>query len=97
MKIGKACAIFMQIESDKYTVEEKGMAILEVLKMPTHNGVTKDSMLRVIKFLLYLAFNVPEQEAKICAGGCAKSYADPLNHCDGCEFQNNDPEAGEDG
>jgi hypothetical protein len=24
MKIGKACAIFQQIDSDKYTVEEKG-------------------------------------------------------------------------
>ena len=46
--------VFMQIDSDKYTVEEKGTAILEVLKMPTHNGITKDAMLRVIKFLLYL-------------------------------------------
>lgn len=60
MKIGKACAVFMQIDSDKYTVEEKGPAIFEVLKMPTHNGVTKDAMLRVIKFLLYLAYDVPD-------------------------------------
>ena len=29
------------------------------MKMPTHNGVTKDAMLRVIKFLLYLAYDVP--------------------------------------
>lgn len=86
MKIGKACAIFQQIDSDKYTVEEKGTAILEVLKMPTHNGVTKDAMLRVINFLLYLAFDVPEQEAKICAGGCIRNYAEPLEHCDECSF-----------
>lgn len=36
MKIGTACAIFLQINSEKYTDEEKGTAILEVLKMPTH-------------------------------------------------------------
>ena len=68
MKIGKACAIFQQIDSGKYTVEEKGTAIFEVLKMSTHNGVTKDAMLRVINFLLHLAFDVPEQEAKVCDG-----------------------------
>lgn len=34
MKIGTACAIFLQINSEKYTDEEKGTAILEVLKMP---------------------------------------------------------------
>ena len=31
MKIGTACAIFLQINSEKYTDEEKGTAILEVL------------------------------------------------------------------
>ena len=30
MKIGTACAIFLQINSEKYTDEEKGTAILEV-------------------------------------------------------------------
>ena len=64
MKIGKACAIFMQIDSDKYTVEEKGTAIYEVLQMPTHNGITKGNMLSVINFLLRLAFDVPEKPAK---------------------------------
>lgn len=33
MNTGKACAIFQQIDSDKYTLEEKGAAIHEVLKM----------------------------------------------------------------
>lgn len=60
MKIGKACAIFMQIESDDYTDEEKGTAIFEVLKLVTHNGITKAAMLAVIKYLLHLAFDVPE-------------------------------------
>ena len=64
MKIGKACAIFGQINSEKYTVEEKGAAILRVLEMPTHNGITKDTMLEVIGFLLHLAFDV-EQESEV--------------------------------
>lgn len=46
MKIGTACAIFLQINSEKYTDEEKGTAILEVLKMPTHNGISKSAFSR---------------------------------------------------
>lgn len=60
MNIGTACAIFLQVNSDKYTDEEKGTAIYEVLKMPTHNGITKDAMLEVIGYLLNLAFDIPE-------------------------------------
>lgn len=41
MKIGKACAIFMQIDSDKYTVEEKGTAIYEVCKCQRTTGLQK--------------------------------------------------------
>jgi len=66
MNIGKACAVFLNIESDKYTVEEKGEAIMNVLGMPTHNGINKDAMLKVIKYMLYLAFDVPTQK------GCAE-------------------------
>lgn len=51
MNIGKACAIFMQINSDKFSDEEKGEAIYHVMKMTTHNGVTKSSMLAVIGWL----------------------------------------------
>lgn len=65
MNIGKACAIFVQIESDKYTLEEKGTAIYKVLQMPTHNGITKAKMLSVINFLLRLAYDVPEEGAKL--------------------------------
>lgn len=28
----------------------------------------------------------PKQEAKICAGGCVRNYADPLAHCSGCSL-----------
>lgn len=61
MNIGKAVAIFLQIESDKYTDDEKGTAIYEVLKMPTHNGITKDRMLAVINYLLRICFDVPDE------------------------------------
>lgn len=63
MNIGKAYAIFEQINSDAYTDEEKGAAIQSVLNMATHNGVTKDKMLCVIDYLLHLAFEVSESEA----------------------------------
>lgn len=35
-----------------------------------------------------------EQEAKICAGGCIRNYAEPLEHCDRCSFREG---AGENG
>ena len=60
MRIGEACAIFLEIDSDKYTPEEKGLAIYEILKMPTHMGITKDAMLKVIRYLLELAYELPE-------------------------------------
>lgn len=61
MNIGKACAIFMNIESDEYTDVEKGEAILHVIKMPTHNGIAKDCILKVVKWLLYMSFDVKEE------------------------------------
>lgn len=58
MRIGKACAIFSKIDSEQYTDNEKGTAIKMVLDMATHNGITKDSMLKVINYLFYLSFDV---------------------------------------
>lgn len=60
MNIGKACAIFEMIESENFTDEEKGTAIMQVCGMATHNGITKAAMLRVIWWLLNLSFDVPE-------------------------------------
>ncbi len=62
MKLGKAYAIFLNIDSAAYTDEEKGEAILHVLKMETHNGITKATMLKVIDYLLHLAFDVQEEQ-----------------------------------
>lgn len=62
MNIGKACAIFDQIQSDKFTEEEKGIAIYQVLKMPTHNSITKDNILKVTQYLFDLHYDVEESE-----------------------------------
>ena len=51
MNVGKACAIFEQIKSERYTDEEKLLAIHEVIEMPTNNGITKDTILNALKWL----------------------------------------------
>lgn len=61
MKLGEAFLIFENIESEEYTDEEKGESILTILKMETHNIITKAAMLNVIRYLLNLAFDVPEE------------------------------------
>lgn len=62
MNIGKACAIFNQIDNPDYTTEEKGEAILHVLQMPTKMSITKAAMEKVIWWLLDLSFEIPEDE-----------------------------------
>lgn len=62
MKISKACTIFESIDSPDFTDLEKGEAIYEVLKMPTHNSITKDKMLSVIKWLFDKVFEWEETE-----------------------------------
>ena len=61
MKIGHALSIFSQIDSEEYTTEEKGAAIYKVVKMETHNSVSKAQMLSALRFLLHLAFDIPEE------------------------------------
>lgn len=60
MSLRKACRIFMDIESEEYTDGQKGAAILAVLGMETHNSIPKSAMIKVINYLLHLAFDVPE-------------------------------------
>ena len=62
MNIGTACAIFQNLDSDKFTDEEKALAIYEVMNMPTHNGVSKYSMLEAIKWLWNKAYYFDESE-----------------------------------
>lgn len=58
MEIGKAGAIFIQIDSDKYTPTEKAEAIYTVLGMATHNSFTKDTILRVTRYLFNMCYEV---------------------------------------
>ena len=62
MDIGKAMAIFNNINSDKYSVNEKAMAIYRVMHMETHDAVTKASMLEVIRWLWDRQFELVEGE-----------------------------------
>ena len=59
MNIGKACGIFLNIRSEKYSDNEKGQAIMQVCGMPTHYGITKAAMLRVIWYLMNICFELP--------------------------------------
>lgn len=59
MSNGKACGIFLNIRSEKYSDEEKGQAIMQVCGMTTHGSFTKATLLRVIWYLLNLCFDVP--------------------------------------
>lgn len=63
MDIGKAMAIFHNINSDKYSDNEKAMAIYRVMHMETHNAVTKESMLEVIRWLWDRQYELVEGEA----------------------------------
>lgn len=42
-------------------IEEKGLAIYIVMNMETHNSVTKDSMLKVIRWLWDRAFEIKQE------------------------------------
>ena len=56
MNAGKAVAIFNDINRPGITDIERGEAIKVVAEMDTHNGVTKDAMIQVIKYLWNMVF-----------------------------------------
>ena len=58
MTKGRALAIFENIENASESTEEIGVAIYIVMNMETHNSVTKDSMLKVIRWLWNRAFEL---------------------------------------
>ena len=60
MNIGEALKIFMNIDSDEYTIDQKATAILKVLDMPTHNGVTKEMILTVTRWLWEYSFELAD-------------------------------------
>lgn len=60
MNIGKSIAICLQIENENYTEEEKALAIYNLLQMPTHNGITKDSLLKIILYMFNQLYEITE-------------------------------------
>ena len=51
MTNGQAMIIFENINSDAYTINEKGLAIHQILSMATLNGVSKDKIQRAFIWL----------------------------------------------
>lgn len=62
MNIGKAQVVFEQIRSDKYSETEKLQAIWGVLEMPTHNGITKTTILEAFRWLFDYAIEIEVKE-----------------------------------
>lgn len=60
MNIGKAVAIFENIDSQEFSDKEKAEAIWLVLNMPTHNSITKDYILKAFKWLFLQFYDVEE-------------------------------------
>ena len=60
MDIGKAMAIFEDINNSEYSECYKALAIYRVMHMETHNAVTKASMLEVIRWLWDRQFELVE-------------------------------------
>lgn len=63
MNFGKALAIFMQIDSNKYSDIEKALAIYKVMNAPTHMAIKKDDMLKVIRYLWDNLYEIQVKEA----------------------------------
>lgn len=58
MELSRAIYIFLNIESDDYTTEEKGLAIKTIIEKPTHNSFNKKQILKVLEWLFYQHFNI---------------------------------------
>lgn len=64
LDIGKVYGIVKNIDSDKYTDEEKGTAIMQMLKMETHMGIFKKDLMKIAWYLLEIAYDLPEDIEK---------------------------------
>ena len=56
MQISEAWNIFKHIDDVRFTLYDKGRAIQIVMDAATHNSITKDDMLRVIRWLWQYVF-----------------------------------------
>lgn len=69
MNLGKAFAIFKQINSTEFTEEEKTLAIYEVMESPTHMSITKQESIEVIKYLWNQAYKISEVDSEEVQNG----------------------------
>ncbi len=60
MSLGRARAIFDDINRPGLTDIERGEAIKAVMEMETHNSVTKAAMLGVIRYLWNMIFQMED-------------------------------------
>lgn len=60
MSMGTAYVIFQNIDNPDISTEEKAAAIFKIINMETHNSVTKASMLKALRWLLELSFDIEE-------------------------------------
>lgn len=58
MNPAKATAIFKHINADLSTDFEKLSAIYQVLNLPTHNGISKDSIMDAFKWMFNLNYEI---------------------------------------
>jgi hypothetical protein len=63
MNIKLAAAIFCEINNHEISESDKGMAIYQVMNMPTHMGFTKAQMIEVIKYLWNQLYEIEGKEA----------------------------------
>ena len=62
MNIGRAVGIVKNISNENYTDNEKGLAIYEVMNVPTINSVTKDELVKAIQWLWHKAFEFEDED-----------------------------------
>lgn len=60
MNIGKAVAICENLDSEEHSIENKLVAIHEVMNMPTHMSIKKDTLVGMVKWLWNFNIEVSE-------------------------------------
>lgn len=62
MTIATAFALFRDIQNPGFSDLEKGRAIQVVMDAATHNSITKNDMLQVIRWLWNMVFEEPSKD-----------------------------------
>ena len=60
MTNGQAYLIFKDLKNEKYTIEEKGWAMHQILSMETHNSITKQDLLDALMWLWHQHFEIKD-------------------------------------